>query len=509
MTSSPPVVTFRPSPTSSAPSPPPATSIPASATTARRPPTAYDFAALARGLAGTLVLPNQRGYAAASRLFNPSFDDIRPQAVAQCAAAEDVTESVAFARRFDIPLALRSGGHCYEGWSTGPGLVIDTGSLNSVKAEAGVAHVGAGARLIDVYQALATAGVGIPGGSCPTVGIAGLTLGGGIGVVDRIWGLACDNLAEVDIATADGRIVTCSPSADPDLFWACRGGAGGTFGVVTSFTFRTHSIEPVATWGMSWPWSRAAVVIGAWLSWVPTAPDELWGSVHLSSAPNSATPKISIVGTFFGADQRALGHVLDGLVAAVGGAPSSQYVNPHSFMDAMLTDAGCGGDSVESCRLAPVGDIDRQAYAGSSDWIYRPLSSAGTATLLHAVEARHDTANVPDVAIQLDASGGAINRVGRGATAFVHRGAICSVQYIANWYSGTAAAARASAAAWPHRARTAMQPYLSGEAYQNYVDGHITDWQAAYFGENYPRLQRVKARYDPDDLFRHPQSVRA
>lgn len=479
------------------------------APTTRKPAGERDLAALAQGLAGALVLPDDQRYAAASHLFNPSFDDVRPRAVAQCASAEDVTECVAFARRFDIPLAIRSGGHCYEGWSTGPGLVVDTGPLNSVRTEPGVAVVGAGTRLIDVYARLAEDKVGIPGGSCPTVGIAGLTLGGGIGVVDRMWGLACDNLSAVEVVTADGKVVTCTRSADPDLFWACQGGAGGTFGVVTSFTFRTRDIEPVATWGLSWPWSRAATVIDAWLAWVPTAPDELWGSVHLSSAPHSATPKVSVVGTAFGGDLDALDRALDGLISAVGAAPSSRYADAHSFLDAMLTDAGCGGDTVDECRLAPDGVIGRQAYAASSDWIYRPLSPAGTATLLHAIESRHDTAQAPDVAVQLDASGGAINRVDRAATAFVHRGAICSVQYIANWYDGTPAAVRTSAAAWPHQARTAMRPYLSGEAYQNYVDGRITDWPQAYFGDNYPRLQRVKAAYDPGNLFRHPQSVRA
>jgi FAD/FMN-containing dehydrogenase len=388
-------------------------------------------------------------------------------------------------------------------------LVIDTGPMNHVAAESDTATVGAGARLIDVYATLADAGVGIPGGSCPTVGITGLTLGGGIGVVGRHWGLACDNLVSAEVVTADGKTVTCSASADADLFWACQGGAGGSFGVVTSLTFRTRPTAPVATWVRSWPWSRVDAVITAWLEWARTAPDELWGSVHLSSAPGSSTPSVSVVGTYFGGDVSALDAVLASLVAAVGSEPSSESGASHAFLDAMLIDAGCGDTGLKACHLEPAGSVARQAYAGSSDWIDKPMSSAGVSTMVNAIEKRHDTADVPDVAIQLDAAGGAINRVPSAATAFVHRQSICSVQYIANWYDSTSPAAVKSAAAWPHATRQAMQPYVSGAAYQNYVDAQIADWAQAYFGANYRRLQQVKAKYDPDNLFHHPQSVSA
>lgn len=468
-----------------------------------------DFAVLAKGLTGDLLLPADPAYRQASELFNPRFDAIHPQAVARCATVADVAACVSFARDSGTPLAIRSGGHCYEGWSTGPGLVIDTRRLKAVDIASGTATVGAGASLIDVYAALAAKGVGISGGSCPTVGIAGLTLGGGIGVVDRAWGVACDNLIGATVVTADGATLACSATEHPDLLWACQGGGGGTFGVVTSLTFRTRPTKPIATWGRSWPWSRAARVISAWLDWLPTAPDELWGSVHLSSAPGGAAPVVSVVGTYLGGDTAALATVLAGLESAVGSAPSSRYAVKHAFLDAMLIDAGCGSTGLAACHLEPAGKVARQAYAASSDWIDTPLGGAGVAALVGAVQDRHDTRGVPDVAIQLDAAGGAINRVAPSATAFVHRRSICSVQYIANWYDSTPPAAVASAAAWPHATRSLMQPYTSGGAYQNYADAAITDWSEAYFGANYPRLQRVKATYDPGNLFRHPQSVTA
>lgn len=471
------------------------------------PPARLDWSALGRGLAGTLVRPGEASYDSARLLFNPRFDGVRPEAIARCANADDVAECVRFAGRYGIPVALRSGGHCYAGWSTGPGLVIDVAAMSRVEVSAGTATVGAGARLIDVYATLAGRGVAIPAGSCPTVGVAGLTLGGGIGVVGRAWGLTCDNLTAVEIVTADGRVDRADGSQNADLFWACRGGGGGTFGAVTSLTFRTHPVTDVATWYLDWPWSSARAVIAGWQRWAPRAPDELWTAVHLSSAPTSSTPTVSVVGTYLGGDTGTLERLLDGLVAAAGVEPDGRSASTRAFLAAMLFDAGCEGETVAQCHLAPAGEVQRQPYAASSDWITRPLPAAGIDTLLHAVQSRHETPGAPDVAVELDAAGGAINRVPGGATAFVHRDAICSVQYIANWYDGTPAAMIASAAAWPHATRQSMQSYVSGQAYQNYVDPAISSWQRAYFGENYARLRRVKVAYDSRNVFRHAQSV--
>ncbi|TMG39332.1 MAG: FAD-dependent oxidoreductase [Chloroflexi bacterium] len=195
-----------PAPTSARPSatlPPTATptATPTPAPTSAQP----DWAALGRDVKGGVIRPGDAPYDRARVLYNTRFDDARPQGIARCASADDVRAAVAFAQRYKLPLAVRSGGHSYGGWSTGPGLVIDTGPLNGVNVRSGDVVVGAGARLVDVYAALAAAGVGIAAGSCPTVGIAGLTLGGGVGVLSRGWGLTCDSLASADIITADGR----------------------------------------------------------------------------------------------------------------------------------------------------------------------------------------------------------------------------------------------------------------------------------------------------------------
>ena len=172
-----------------------------------------------------------------------------------------------------MKVTAHSGGHSYAGYWSCPGLVIDVSLLNTISA-GGTARasgqtsvtVGAGAKLIDVYAGLAAHGLLLPGGSCPTVGIAGLALGGGIGVFSRAYGLTCDQMALVEIVTADGVLQRCKPGQNKDLYWACRGGGGGNFGVVTSFGFSAHPIpEAITLFTLEWPWHAATDVLDAWL----------------------------------------------------------------------------------------------------------------------------------------------------------------------------------------------------------------------------------------------------
>ena len=245
-------------PTSSTSSVPSTTS-----TTARRPPNASDWSALERSLSGPLVRPGNSSYATATQLFNPAVSSATPQGIAYCASPADVATCLLFVQDHPLQFAVRSGGHSYGGYSTSDGLVIDVTRQASVQlnSSADTATVGAGAHLVDIYGTLGAAGVALPGGSCPTVGIAGLTLGGGLGVVDRRFGLTCDNLLSATVVLASGDVVTCSATEDPDLFWALRGGGGGNFGVVTEFTFQVHPIGSLGLFTLVWPWSQAAEVI--------------------------------------------------------------------------------------------------------------------------------------------------------------------------------------------------------------------------------------------------------
>ncbi|MEI5010844.1 FAD-dependent oxidoreductase [Streptomyces sp. PmtA] len=188
-------------------------------------PRAGDWTALGRGLDGTLVRPGSHDYDAARKLFNPRFDGLRPAAVAYCARPEDVRTCLEFAKRHQVPVAVRSGGHSYAGWSSGPGLVVDVQRMAGVSLSGTTATIGAGAKLIDVYDRLTARGRTVPAGSCPTVGVSGLALGGGIGVVSRAYGLTSDSVVGARIVTADGRIRTVDATHDPDLFWALGAGA--------------------------------------------------------------------------------------------------------------------------------------------------------------------------------------------------------------------------------------------------------------------------------------------
>src|SRR5581483_1524208 len=244
-------------------------------------PSPADWTALGRDLSGPLVRPGESAYTVSKRLFDPRFDSISPAGIAYCRNPHDVSTCLAFVRKFGIPVAARCGGHSYAGWSSSKGLVIDVTRMSGVNVSGSTAVVGAGTRLVDFYNGLAAHGRGVPGGSCPTVGIACLTLGGGVGVVSRAYGLTSDNVKSLQIVTADGQIRTCTPSQNSDLFWACRGGGGGNFGVVTSFTFGTRQVGNIVLFFLSWPWSQAAKVISAWQSWAPHAPDALWSNLHL------------------------------------------------------------------------------------------------------------------------------------------------------------------------------------------------------------------------------------
>ncbi|MBB6350807.1 FAD/FMN-containing dehydrogenase [Nonomuraea muscovyensis] len=446
---------------------------------------APDWARLRRRLAGTLVLPGDARYGTARRLFNPAYDTVRPRGVAYCAAAADVSRCLAFVREHRLPVTARSGGHSYPGWSTGTGLVVDVSRMDAVRYRDGRATIGAGAKLIDVYAKLARHGVSIPAGTCPTVGLSGLALGGGIGVMSRMYGLTCDMMESVDIVTADGRLLTCDERRHPDLFWACRGGGGGNFGVAVSFTFRTHPARDLHVFFLSWPWSTAAATVRAWQAWAPGAPDELWSSLALSRGAGG--PEVRLSGVHLGG-RAVLDRLLGSLVARAG-RPSSRSVTRTSHLEAMKVMGGCSSLSVAQCHPAPHGRLGRAVYVAKSHLAYRPLPPDGVRALVAGVArpGRH--------MVMLDALGGAVARVRPDATAFPHRAALFSVQYNADGRDRT----------WLRRVHADLAPHLGDHAYVNYADPDLTSWRTAYYGANAARLAQVKTAYDPARVFRLPQ----
>ena len=489
----------------------PGTTIP-SPTPTRQPPklTEADWSALANKV--QLIRPGDAQYVTAHQLFDPRFDSILPAAIAYCASVADVQNCLAFVRNFRLPVAIRAGGHSYAGYSTTTGLVIDVTRMNSITTDvaAGTAVIGAGARLIDVYDKLAQDNLVLPAGSCGTVGVAGLTLGGGAGVIGRKFGLTCDSLLSAQVVTADGHLLTCDAQHNADLFWALRGGGGGNFGVVTSFTFQVHPVSSLTLFTLTWPWSSAAGVLDSWQRWAPQALDEVWSNcVLLATGNKSSGPIIEVNGVYVG-DEAALNPLLAQLTSSISTAPASRYVASVGVLEAMLYEAGCSSKGVAACHLPgqnPQGELTRDIESAKSDYFTNLLPQQAINNLMNAIVQRQDSSVLGQGGIGIDAYGGAINRVAADATAFAHRNALFSVQYNADWNVGDSDAVVAANHTWLTNTWQSMRSYASGTAYQNYVDPDLANWQQAYYSSNFARLQRVKAVYDPNNLFRFAQSI--
>ncbi|MFI8104607.1 FAD-binding oxidoreductase [Streptomyces sp. NPDC086023] len=476
-----------------------------------------DLAALARGLDGRLVLPGDPDYPAAKRLYQPRHDGTAPSAVAYPAHEADVAACLDFARRQGLPVVPRSGGHSYPGWSTGPGLVLDVGALARVTPGAGSARIGAGARLADVHARLGAVGAALPTGLCPSVGIAGLTLGGGLGVSGRAYGATCDRLTGARIVTPDGVVRDVDAGHEPDLFWALRGGGGGNFGVVTEFRFRTHAMADCAFAELNWAWRDAKALVLGWRRWLAELPDPYWSQVELYGAgPDGSTPGPAVrVVCLDGAGETE--RLLDRLEALAGSEPRDRHFVVRGYEETMRVMAGCGERTVPQCHLPgglpgqdPRGSLERETYAARSDfWRAGGLSEAAVDVLLDAV-AGYPAAVPPGGrgVVQLDGvCGGALNRVAVGDTAFVHRGEELLAQYLALWPGSATPAEVARHEGWLRELWSRLRPWASGRAYQNYADPWLPDWRGAYYGPALPRLEEVRRRYDPDRLFRFPHAV--
>ncbi|MEV6596153.1 FAD-binding oxidoreductase [Actinoplanes sp. NPDC051346] len=459
---------------------------------AGRGPRPADWRALAASLDGTVELPGTTAYETARRLVDPRFDGVRPPAVVRCASGADVTEVVRFARRLRLPVVPRGGGHSYVGASTSrTGVVLDLRRLDTVAYDAATrsATIGGGARLIDVYNRLDTYGVAVPSGSCGSVGIGGITLGGGIGMAASTYGLTCDVVSAAEVVTADGRRRTVDAAREPDLFWALRGAGGGQFGVVTAWRMRTHRATPVGRFVLAYPWSDAARVAAGWQARLTVAPDETWSSCQFAA---DARGRLSV---------RISGVVLDGdpdaevaaIVRAIGREPRSVTLRRLSYLEVVHERAGC--DDATSCAT-------RSTELIGSEIFPRVLPGAGVAALLATVE-RRARARRPGVA-KLKRMTGALGRVRPDATAFAWRGAHTMLQWLVESPTSDAATA-ADAYRWIADGHRAMGRWSAGR-YVNYLEPDPA-LVPLYHGGQLARLRRVRAAVDPQRLFRSPYAI--
>jgi FAD binding domain/Berberine and berberine like len=445
---------------------------------------------LKAALEGEVVLPGSPRYDEVRRPQIPRSHDVRPQAVVLCRTPEDVVEAIAFARRSGIEVAVRSGGHDFAGRSSGPGMVLDLTPMDSLQVSDGLATVGSGFRLGDLYAALARYEVTIPGGCGATVGIGGQALGGGLGLLGRSRGLTSDQLVGAEVVLADGRVVECDEQRHEDLFWALRGAGAYGLGVVTRLTLRTVPEPATTSFHLKWPYERTSVLIAAWQQWSPTAPDELAASLLVTVGGEAgAEPLVHLFGSMIGSETETAA-LLDEFVSVAGAEPASaerSYMR-YGSLKSYLAERGPGEQE----------DEDGRPYT-KSEFFREPLPTRAVEALVDLfVRGRR-----PGEARKLDFMpwGGAYNRVPANATAFPHRNELFLLEHSVVVPVGFDAAATEAARAWLSDSWELVHPSGSGGVYANFPDSDLPDEHRAYWGANLERVRRVKEKYDPERVF--------
>src|SRR5215212_7204150 len=341
-----------------------------------------DWGALQRAIDGDEVMPGSANYESVRKPVMARFEHVRPAAVVRCATPTDVAATLAVARGLRLPTAIRSGGHSVAGRSSTDGIVLDVTPMHSIAVAEEAATVGAGVRLGVLYDALAEHGLTIPAGCGPSVGIAGLTLGGGLGNLGRKYGLTCDRLLRAQVVLADGRVVECDEHHDGELFWALRGAGGGHFGVVTSLVFRTLPAPATAVFHPVWRPAAAAAVVQAWQAYAPDAPDELDATLRLTAAGDRGRPPgVAVVGSVLDGEADAA-ELLGELVDRVGADPvaASRRHLPHRAAKRYLEGLGSVEDRRE--RSSPERPPQPGNLYSKSEFFRRSLSGETVATLV-------------------------------------------------------------------------------------------------------------------------------
>jgi FAD/FMN-containing dehydrogenase len=449
---------------------------------------------LARRLSGPVLRPGDPGYAAIAQPNNLRFGSVLPWGIARCESADDVAQSVLWSREVGVPLAARGGGHSYAGYSTTRGLLIDLSLMNRVEFDTatGIVTVGGGARNGLLYAALRQQGVAITHGRCPGVGVGGFFLGGGIGFNMRARGLACDQLVGTELVTADGRRLTVDDGEHADLFWACRGGAGGNFGINTAFSVQTFPVRDLTAFRITW-FARPREVYAALLAALDAAPPRLGSRVQITAR----TPRqvsfggdvaIVLLGQLQGTSDE-LREIL-GPVYAVA-TPLSETILTTDYWDAQvnfLAEPGPPGFYQERSRFF-AGPLGAEAIDTAFFWARQvPTTTLGAFMVLFQ-------------------TGAAVNALAPDATAFVHRGSAWLMTIALDWGADDPPDLVEQNRAWQDMFYDAMLPFASAESYQNFPDPSLADWPQAYYGDNLPRLRLVKAAVDPAGVFRYPQGI--
>jgi len=440
-----------------------------------------DWNGFRRGLNGKLYRPGETGYAASHQLFNPRFDAIQPAGVVRISTVDDVRESILFARKNKLVCVPKGGGHSYVGASTvGNGLVVDVGSAHTISYADNVVTVGAGAKLYDVHVLLDKYGRSLPTGTCPTVGIAGLALGGGLGIHTRTYGLTSDRVLSMQVVTADGVFRNVSPTQNADLYWALRGGGGGNLAIVTSFRLATIGAGKLGFFRLVWPEAKAAAVVQGWQKFAHDAPTTSWGNLHIVAESNG-TLSIHVLGISTTGSAAAAAAQLESFV---GSKASSRSITVKTHLEAVKY---LGGGTTSP----------RTPFLAGSDVLRGPMDAATINGLLGAVKAAA-RAKV-EASVILDPLGGQAAKQPAGGSAWPWRSALGTIQWYSDLPPNASAAALRAAQNFITSGHHAVTKASAG-GYVNYLEaGRSVN---SYYGSSLGRLRTVKKKYDPTNFFR-------
>ena len=466
-------------------------------TTAFRPPrVAPDPRALAElgtRLRGTVISPGDGSYESQRRVWNGSIDRY-PAAIARCVHASDVATALAFARANGMLVAVRGGGHSFPGHSVcDDGVVIDLSPMKGIRVdpERRTVRVQAGVLLGELDQATQAHGLAVPAGIVTHTGVAGLTLGGGIGWIMRKHGLTIDNLLSADVVTAGGELVRASTTENADLFWGLRGG-GGNFGIVTEFEFRLTPLGPDVFAGpVFWPIEDAPQVLRFYRNWVADCPDELMTIVVTRRALDLPGVPREMVGR----------HVI---------AVTACYAGPIGDGEKMLRPLkSFGRPSLDLCRPKPYIVHQSTFDPGFPHgwWYYVRACDVAELTddVIDIVADRGQRIVSPITGIALWQMGGAVTRVGNDETAFHGRGAGFTFNINGNAYSADGFDVERE---WVRDYWSALTPHHTGVYVNFLMDEGQERIRQAYGAAKYDRLKALKRRYDPDNVFRLNQNIR-
>jgi len=453
------------------------------------------WAELANALSGgVLVRPGEPDYLRLSSAYNLAYPTPLPAGIARCVSRENVQAAIRWCRKHAVRPVARSGGHSYAGFSMTDGLMIETGGIAGAAYDPRTRQVwiGGGVRNAAINDLLRTTDAAITHGRCPTVGAAGFLLGGGIGFNMRSHGVGVDQLAATELVTADGEFVVASRSENAELFWACRGGGGGNFGINTGFLLQAYQVAPVTIFKLQWAFDGPdpLAVANAVLASFTDAPNGLGSRMSVQARqPGGPAQQIAIdlIGQFSGKPAEL--HALLAPVFALGPRVAQQIETlPYWAAQDALKE-----------HDPPFRFHERSAF------LARRLDEAALRTAHGFLSQWPGTAGHAD--LRFFQTGGVMNTPPED-TAFVHRGSKWLMDVGSSWGADDTAQRVAENVAWQNDFYAAMLRHGTGGAYQNFIDPAEDNWAEAYYGKALPRLRAVKRKVDPGNIFNFAQSIR-